>query len=345
MSHIYEALKKLDRETSAKRFGWGPIGKEILKSGPPRPRKRISSYLIHVLLTAFITAAITYGVTLKSDLLWKSTSPLQAPEIIPAPGPQVAQIPPSVTEAPKTLPPAPDAQGSKVPPSVTETTKILPPAPSKSSAPIQKIAPPSPEAGSLQKPAPSNPPRYAVPDRKRVIPPLASGSSPKVPPFPQVQPLLLEDDEAPVQPIQPGAPIYTPPDLQKEIEARKQRREAYRSRLEGYQKNLPAERKTPVPPPTGGMPGPGFIPRGPEMLPGASPQAAPQTPNTFAGGLPRLKISGIVWHEQPAMRRAVINGSFATEGSHIEGVKVMEILPTRVRFSYRNQVFELSAFE
>jgi hypothetical protein len=45
------------------------------------------------------------------------------------------------------------------------------------------------------------------------------------------------------------------------------------------------------------------------------------------------------------MRRAVINGNFATEGSTVEGVKVLEILPTRVRFSHNDQAFEISVFE
>jgi type II secretory pathway component PulC len=60
---------------------------------------------------------------------------------------------------------------------------------------------------------------------------------------------------------------------------------------------------------------------------------------------PRLKISGIVWHEDPAKRRAVINGTFTSEGSVIEGLKVVEILPTRVRFLHQGRPFEMSIFE
>jgi hypothetical protein len=387
MSHIYEALKKLDRETSSKRLGWGPIGKEILKPGPPSPRKRISSYLIPVLLTAVATAASIYGVTLTSDLLRKS--PSLAPKISPAPGPQVAQIPPGVAEAAKTLPPSPDAQGSKTPPSAAETTKILPPEPSKSPAPIQKIAPPSPpEAGSLQKSSPSIPPRYGGPDRKGApaplasgpptkvpslppvqpppnVParkstplPLASGSPTKAPSLPRVQPPSTEEDDSEGHPqtIQERASPNLPPQItvdaekirqqrEEQLEKLKQWREALKQQRAGYQGNLPFERKNPVPPATEGIASPPIIPRVSEVLPGASPQAAAQPPKIPDGSLPRLKISGIVWHEQPAMRRAVINGSFASEGSQIEGVKVVEILPTRVRFSYKNQVFELSAFE
>jgi len=346
MSHIYEALKKLDRETSSRRFGWGPIGKEILKPGPPRPRKRIASYLIPVLLTAVATAAVTYGVTLTSDFLWKSKLP--TPGISSAPSSQVAQISPGEAEAAKTLPPSPNSQIAKIPPGEGGATKISPPEPAKSPAPIQKPTPPSPAAGSLQKSSPSIPPRFGVPNLKSAPPPLVSGSSPKVPPFPPVQPPAPEgeDPETPPQTTRPDTPAYIPPQWREEIERnRQQRREAYRRVRERPQGNSQLEMKSPFPPATEGIPSPGFLPRAAEVLPGASPQAAGPSPNTSAGGPPRLKISGIVWHEQPAMRRAVINGSFATEGSQIEGVKVVEILPTRVRFSYKNQVFELSAFE
>jgi hypothetical protein len=57
---------------------------------------------------------------------------------------------------------------------------------------------------------------------------------------------------------------------------------------------------------------------------------------------PSLRLSGIVWYEEPSRRLAVINGTIATEGSLIEGVKVVEISPTRVRLSYNGQLFEIS---
>jgi type II secretory pathway component PulC len=63
-----------------------------------------------------------------------------------------------------------------------------------------------------------------------------------------------------------------------------------------------------------------------------------------AGGSPQLKISGIVWHEEPAKRRAVVNGSFTSEGSVIEGVKIVEIFPTKVRFLHQGRYFEVSVF-
>jgi type II secretory pathway component PulC len=59
---------------------------------------------------------------------------------------------------------------------------------------------------------------------------------------------------------------------------------------------------------------------------------------------PPLKISGIVWNEEPSSRRAVINGTLLSEGSAIEGVKVVEIFPTKVRFLYQGAYFEKSIF-
>jgi hypothetical protein len=138
---------------------------------------------------------------------------------------------------------------------------------------------------------------------------------------------------------------FDPEKIRQMREASRQWRESLRQQRGEYQGNPPAAIKTPFPPAAEGTVSPPITPRAPEVLPGASPPAAAQPQKNSDGGMPRLKISGIVWHDQAAMRRAVINGSFASEGSQIEGVKVLEILPTRVRFSYKNQVFELSAFE
>ena len=54
-----------------------------------------------------------------------------------------------------------------------------------------------------------------------------------------------------------------------------------------------------------------------------------------------LRISGIVWSEEPLKRIAVINGAVFTEGSVIEGVKILGIYPTRVRFLQNDLTFEI----
>jgi general secretion pathway protein B len=57
-----------------------------------------------------------------------------------------------------------------------------------------------------------------------------------------------------------------------------------------------------------------------------------------------LKLSAIVWYEEPAKRFAVINGVISYEGSVIEGAKVVEIYPDRVRFLQNDRHFEVPMF-
>jgi hypothetical protein len=57
---------------------------------------------------------------------------------------------------------------------------------------------------------------------------------------------------------------------------------------------------------------------------------------------PSLKLSAIVWYEDPSMRFAMVNGLKASEGTIVEGVKVVEIKPTSVRFMYNDKYFEIS---
>jgi general secretion pathway protein B len=57
--------------------------------------------------------------------------------------------------------------------------------------------------------------------------------------------------------------------------------------------------------------------------------------------LPSLKVSGIVWQEERNVRRAFINGIIAVEGTVIDGAKVIEIYPTRVRFFRGGKSFEV----
>jgi len=56
---------------------------------------------------------------------------------------------------------------------------------------------------------------------------------------------------------------------------------------------------------------------------------------------PSLNISAIVWYEEPSKRFAMINGLIVTEGSVVEGMRVEEIYPDRVRFLHQNQHLEI----
>ena len=66
------------------------------------------------------------------------------------------------------------------------------------------------------------------------------------------------------------------------------------------------------------------------------------TPKGSATASPSLNISAIVWYEEPSKRFAVINGLIVTEGAVVEGMKVEEIYPDRVRFLHNGQHLEIS---
>jgi general secretion pathway protein B len=84
------------------------------------------------------------------------------------------------------------------------------------------------------------------------------------------------------------------------------------------------------------------IPEEASVAPGNVIKAPESTPKESASNPPVLSLSGILWHEEPSERRAMINGITMKEGSVIEGVKVVEIHPTRVRLSYNGRPFEIS---
>jgi general secretion pathway protein B len=73
------------------------------------------------------------------------------------------------------------------------------------------------------------------------------------------------------------------------------------------------------------------------------PEPPPREPPSRepAATFPSLNISAIVWYEEPSKRFAMINGLIVTEGSVVEGMKVEEIYPDRVRFVHRNQRLEI----
>ena len=80
-----------------------------------------------------------------------------------------------------------------------------------------------------------------------------------------------------------------------------------------------------------------------DVVPTGPSKKSLETPVTEpAKSPPSLTISAIVWYEDPSMKFAIVNGLKAVEGSLIEGVKVVEIHPTRVRFLHNNKYFEVS---
>jgi general secretion pathway protein B len=77
------------------------------------------------------------------------------------------------------------------------------------------------------------------------------------------------------------------------------------------------------------------------LAPGKIEKPPNDTPRESAMTQPSLKISAIVWYEDPSKRFAMINGMIATEGSVIDGMKVIEIHPTHIRFLHNDQPFEI----
>ena len=69
---------------------------------------------------------------------------------------------------------------------------------------------------------------------------------------------------------------------------------------------------------------------------------ADRSPKGSAMTSPLLNISAIVWYEEPSERFAMINGLIVTEGAVVEGMKVEEIYPDRVRFLHNGQHLEIS---
>jgi type II secretory pathway component PulC len=87
---------------------------------------------------------------------------------------------------------------------------------------------------------------------------------------------------------------------------------------------------------------PEVIPKEPPVVPADIRKPSEQTPSRSAVTPASLKLSGIVWSEDPSKRLAVINGMVTTEGYAFEGVKVVEIYPDHVLLLLNDQPFELS---
>ena len=80
----------------------------------------------------------------------------------------------------------------------------------------------------------------------------------------------------------------------------------------------------------------------PDVAPGGTRKPFEHTPNESAATPTSLRLSGIVWSEEHSKRMAVINGMITTEGSVIEGMKVLEIHPTHIFLLHKGQHFKIS---
>jgi len=83
------------------------------------------------------------------------------------------------------------------------------------------------------------------------------------------------------------------------------------------------------------------LPRQPGSEAGQAEKSAELPQLAAPSDLPQLKVAGIAWQKGNAERMAIVNGKPVTEGEVVEGAKVEEIFPDRVRFSYNEKTFDI----
>ena len=203
------------------------------------------------------------------------------------------------------------------------------------SRPAQQVGPVARESGIEPKVEP--PPIEPLPGPARKAPPvpevsrLPSKSSPPsrgkpIAPAPQGLP-------APIEPAVPSKPA--PPEIVDRPAPVVQTPPPPPSLLRdgrGETSQVPAKEPVPTTVPVGPAASSGETRTKTDALMGGGPVASP----------PSLKITVIVWDEDPSKRWTMINGMKAIEGSMIEGMKVVEITLTSVRFLHNGRHFEIS---
>ena len=80
----------------------------------------------------------------------------------------------------------------------------------------------------------------------------------------------------------------------------------------------------------------------PDVAPGEIKKPTGSIPKEADQALPPLQLSGIIWNEDAAERRTVINGMVLKEGAVIDGVKIVEIYANHVRFLHNGRSFEIT---
>jgi general secretion pathway protein B len=108
-----------------------------------------------------------------------------------------------------------------------------------------------------------------------------------------------------------------------------------------------AGRKRPLPPlpsttPAGEAPAPAAANRLPQGEAALPVKSVPPLQPAAAPGHPVLQVTGIGWQKDNANRMAIVNGRPVVVGNVVEGAKVEEILPDRVRFSINGRGLEIA---
>ncbi len=288
--------------------------------------------MIAVSLTAVVTAAITYLAVVGIDSGGKSPS-------LPS-----AKLPPSNEQVSS----AAREQGPYL--------KSSPPAPEKPSLASRQFPPAGPEPGTPEKSSPASTaaPRVSYPQSEPVSPaaeppqkalrgkPTRSpASSQRVAIIPSPSRIPTGSSSPASESLLKKSPPPTADSLSRqaipEVQSGKPQEP---SRMEAQ-----AGTKAPTPPVDEKIAERNATSEKVDPSPGMAKISSGTAVTGPSSSPPRLKISGIVWNDDPAKRRAVINGIFTNEGSVVEGLKVLEILPTKVRFLHQGRPLEISIFE
>jgi general secretion pathway protein B len=74
----------------------------------------------------------------------------------------------------------------------------------------------------------------------------------------------------------------------------------------------------------------------------ATPPPVIEAPRPTPSPPPRITVSGIAYQKNGVLRLAVVNGAPVKEGADVDGARVEEILPDRVKFSREGKKFEVT---
>jgi len=321
MSLILDALKKLDREKAFIRKVTANIADEILKTDPGRSGKKFPLHFAAVAFTALAAAAITYWAVAGFGFLSKTPPPASSIS---------AKLDPQVQSAPKPPEPAqekPDEINRVSPKTQSDTEGQKPALRDSQPEPAAKAAKPASQRIESAPPAR---------ELKREAPSAVTRPPSKAREYAEIQ---KPQDSAPVPaatPAQQPSPRAEPAPVVRETQ----------EKLSRTAPKVQAQAETPKP-----SPAPAEKTSDRKAVPGEAKvitdreKTTPSAARSESGSAtPPLRLTGIVWSETPSERCAVINGAIISEGASVQGVKVEEIFPNRVRLSHDGRFFEIRLF-
>ncbi len=229
------------------------------------------------------------------------------------------------TPPPTLKPPVPSEQVPSAPVEATSPQKSPPPAPATPRAPNQQVASALVEPSFPQKSPPPAPATPLAPSQEVVASPPQPSSLSKAPPSAPAAPAAPSPGDSAVAPRERAPNVNQdemnrmPPKIQTQAES-------------SSPATSSGEEKA----------GEKVIPQKASVAPAVTKKPAEHTAAESAATPQSLRLSGILWHEDPSERRVVINGQVLGEGAVTEGVKVVEIHPTHVRLLRNGQPFEIS---